>query len=408
MSGPLEGLATLSILLSDDQPPGEFRLFEAGINTTDKGTFIFDAPAADSVMDAFKAKGVDLMIDLEHLSLNSQETNFDPDARAWGQLELRDGELWAVGVKWTQDGAERLTQKRQRYVSPAFFHTASGHITRIQNVALTALPATHGTPELVAARRNDIETAATLAHTGSGKMNPKLIMEAIAAVKGKDGKGALALLERLIAAAVGVEEVAPDPADADPAPPAAEVAAVIADSVPEAAKAAAASALAALAAPEPMTEVAAATARLSRITGKTTLSAAVDETEAWRQSHLSVVADRAKLADERKALEAGERHSLVAQLVKLRAEDPATAWEDFASEKPAKPVKRLADEPIAGLRDRVAKLAASRGGDSPPTPPAGSGGELTPAQLQICKDTGCEPAVFAQLSAQRNKALGRN
>ena len=51
-------------------PPTEFRIFKAGANETSKGTFIFDATAAKSVMAAFVRQGVDLPIDLDHMSLS--------------------------------------------------------------------------------------------------------------------------------------------------------------------------------------------------------------------------------------------------------------------------------------------------------------------------------------------------
>lgn len=143
--------ASLAVAISDD-PPSEFRLFKAGWNDTEKGRFLFDASAAASVMAAAASHGIDKMLDLEHLSLDTAAPNFDPDARAWFNLELRTGELWAVRAKWTEDGARRLRQKTQRYVSPVFdFDPATKRILRIINVALTALPATHATPALVAA-----------------------------------------------------------------------------------------------------------------------------------------------------------------------------------------------------------------------------------------------------------------
>lgn len=142
---------------ADGTLPSEFRLFVKGWNETENGSYLFDEAAAASVMESYKAWGVDLMIDLEHQALDAV-ASADPtarDARGWCNLELRDdGSLWAVNVKWTADGAARLTEKRQRYVSPAFgFETESRRVTNIINVAITAIPATHDTPELVAARR---------------------------------------------------------------------------------------------------------------------------------------------------------------------------------------------------------------------------------------------------------------
>lgn len=147
----------LAIAVAGDEPPSEFRLFVKGWNDTTKGRFLFDDDAAKEVMAAYAAHQVDRMIDLEHLSLDPESKSFDPDARGWCRLEVRDdGSLWAVNVTWTDDGAERLRAKKQRYISPAFdIDPKTKRVTKIINIALTALPATHGTPELVAASARD-------------------------------------------------------------------------------------------------------------------------------------------------------------------------------------------------------------------------------------------------------------
>ena len=137
--------------------PTEFRLFVRGWNDTENGNFLFDDTAAKSVMTAYREWGVSLAVDLEHQML-ADEPSADPtarDARGWCKLELRsDGSLWAVDVKWTPDGAARLQEKRQRYISPAFeIDPESNRVTKVINVAITAMPATHRTPALVAANK---------------------------------------------------------------------------------------------------------------------------------------------------------------------------------------------------------------------------------------------------------------
>ncbi len=139
-------------LSAGDTPPKEFRIFTAGWNDTTKGRYLFDRKAAAMVMATYKAQGIERAIDLEHLSLDKDSPSYDPDARGWCKLELRGGELWAVGVSWTDDGAERLTSKKQRYVSPVFeFEKATKRVSAIYNIAICAVPATHETPALVAA-----------------------------------------------------------------------------------------------------------------------------------------------------------------------------------------------------------------------------------------------------------------
>lgn len=139
---------------ADGAPPTEFRIFRAGVNDTTKGAFTFDAQAAAAVLAEYQRCGVDLMIDLNHESLDDARREDSGDARGWFKLELRDdGSLWAVDVKWTPDGARRLSEKTQRYISPAFCTDDEGVIRELLNVALVAMPATHNALPLVAARK---------------------------------------------------------------------------------------------------------------------------------------------------------------------------------------------------------------------------------------------------------------
>ena len=145
---------SVHLTLEGDKLPTEFRLFRFGKNETENGTFIFDDAAAKSVMAARKKWGVSVMLDLEHQSLDCEPGVPDPtarDARGWGNLELRKDGLYLVNVTWTPDGARRLREKTQRYVSPAFTTDDDGRILTLVNVALTAIPATHGAQPLVAA-----------------------------------------------------------------------------------------------------------------------------------------------------------------------------------------------------------------------------------------------------------------
>lgn len=141
------------ILLSSDTLPTRFRLFRKGINETVKGDFVFDDEAARLVMAEFERHGTDLMIDLEHLSLDSYAPNYKPDALGWFKLAVGNGELWAVDVKWNPEGIARLTDKQQRYVSPAFATDKENRIVAILNIALCAMPATRKPMPLVAASK---------------------------------------------------------------------------------------------------------------------------------------------------------------------------------------------------------------------------------------------------------------
>jgi phage I-like protein len=161
---PLRGepKVTTAFLSAGVEPPKEFRIFAAGWNDTYKGRFLFDDEAAAEVMAANAEHGVDRPIDLEHLSVDPDAQNYDPDARGWFSLEVRNGELWAVGVTWTPDGDERIRNRKQRYISPFFgFDKKSRRVLSLYNVAICAIPATKEMPALVAASaRSKLELAA--------------------------------------------------------------------------------------------------------------------------------------------------------------------------------------------------------------------------------------------------------
>lgn len=376
----IPGRASLTLELSlDGDFPSEFRIFKAGINQSEKGSFLFDAKAAEITMAAFEQHNVDRMLDLEHLSLDPEAPNFDPDARAWFRLELRDGELWGVHVRWTDDGKRRLSEKTQRFISPTFTFDRERRITKLFNVALTAQPATHGTPELVAARATftprNLERLAAMLPTD-------LVMQAIDALANGDGDAAIDILKQVLAASAGgappVEEAPP----AEEAPPEGEPLAEDA--------------------PEEEDEQAAATARLCALTGTTTLPAAEAVLASWRTSHLSLEANREKTAADRAALDLEEYRKLTNTLVQLGIEYPATAWELSDKGVPSTtPCKRLLSEPLVALRARVSVLSHGRKSvsESNPIKPTGNAHGLTDQQLAICAETGCAPETFAALNA---------
>jgi hypothetical protein len=133
-------------------PPDAFRIFKMGANVTDYGVRYYTEESARLIMAAQGNR--DVMIDLEHLSLYKDEANFDPDARGWGRLQARPDGLWCRNVKWTADGNERITSRKQRGISPvALSRKSDGVFVALHNLALTAMPATHDGVILIAASK---------------------------------------------------------------------------------------------------------------------------------------------------------------------------------------------------------------------------------------------------------------
>lgn len=381
---------------ADGAPPTEFRIFTPGWNKSTKGDFLFDAQAAASVIKAYEAWGVDKMIDLEHQSLD-EDTPVEPtarDARGWAKLELRDGELWAVGVTWTPDGAQRLSEKRQRYVSPAFaFDKKTKRIESVLNIAICAIPATHHTPALVAAKGSTSMAASPLPQ--------KLVSSALEAVASKDAKGSLTVLQQILAALLGG-----DPEDA--APPLGDGGA---DDATEADPAAAMAADPAAAAEDDKKKkgedaVAAAAGRYAmKLTGINDPAKAM--VELARRSKVAEAADasESRTAADRVTMELSRYRANAATLVKLGAETPATAWTDSTAKVPC---ERLLAEPLDAQDARIKALSAGgvkrAAGVVPPVVAVLDENGLDARELAICKEQNCDPKTFAMLKARRSGA----
>ena len=387
----------ICLAVSGSQLPTEFRLFVSGWNETENGRLLFDAKAASTVMAAYSAWGVDVMIDLEHQMLDTQAGAADPtarDARGWCKLELRNGELWATAVSWTPDGAKRLTEKRQRYVSPAVdVDPKSKRITQLINIAITALPATHDTPALVAASRKrktlmtvqqlrsmvklaiemggDVYLAKEAVKLSAGAgLDPSVVKQALEAIEQGDPKAALDILKGLIASAAGAdpEEAEGDGGEGDGAegiatpdeatesvetpkvmaesadPPAADGEDDEEDQDPKKKK-----------------ERKAMRRLILRETGTSTMLEALNVLKDFKASHVTLEIERRKLSQDRAVLEGAERRALCVKLITLGAEFPGTVWADDTNAKPSKLKSRWEKMPIAELRAAAAEQASARG-----------------------------------------------
>ena len=390
LSAPRANVLRAITLAAGDAPPTEFRLFAAGENPTAKGVFVFDDVAAEAVMAAYRTHGVDLMIDLEHLSVAPEETtgdgrNFDPDARGWFCLELRNGELWAVNVRWTPDGARRLTERTQRYISPAFTTDEDGRVTEIFNAALTAIPATHDAPALVAASRKVSTMTVAQAifllarHFRAGKKLDEAALQTLAI----DMKTLQAVVKAMggdpagdLGALMGaVQSFAKELAD---------VASGKAAEEPPAKSGDAPASGDAGGAPAP---------------GAAMASREHDELERLRKERdVALAAQAAELATlkaEKKARDDAERVQLVASLVKLGRETPATAWVNSDGKTPR---GSLATMPLAELHERVTAFGGAPVTLTAPRPPA-AGAITTPGGVEISE----YEVQRVTIAAKRNK-----
>ncbi|WP_051340943.1 phage protease [Azospirillum halopraeferens] len=106
------------------------------------------------VVDAFRDRGLDLVVDWEHGSETRALAGERTPAAGWIQeLELRDGAVWGR-VTWTEAGRADIESGAYRYISPSFdFVRSTKEIARLTSVGLVHAP---NLPALPALNREEL------------------------------------------------------------------------------------------------------------------------------------------------------------------------------------------------------------------------------------------------------------
>lgn len=394
--------------LPADEPATELRIFRAGVNTfAGIPDSTFTDRSAELILADYEKHGIPLQIDLEHLSLDDQAANFNPDSMGCGDLEVRrdeDGgaELWLTNIKWAPEGQRRLKAKSQRYWSPVFRRdTDTGEITALFNLGLVASPATDGLRPLIAASSRKSSTTREAAAMDPESMDVQKIAEGmgldlpgLAKALGidpgaslEDTAAALAVVSDKLTKIAGLSpapapEDAPaeEPVDASDAP--AEEEPVDASDAP---------------AEEDDAELKAARMVLLRDTNTKTTSEALSMVATYKAAYLAQEEAKAKLAKDRQALEAAERRSIGAALVKAGLA-PAMVWADTTA-KVLTLAPVLQGQSIEQLRAYAQRAGAQPSAFGGPKPPADNTHGLSERELQKCRARNIDPAKYAATKA---------
>jgi phage I-like protein len=109
--------------------------------------FLVDEVSLKSMAAEFRSRGVDLVIDYEHQSLQGERA---PAAGWIKELEARGDGLWAR-VDWTQQARDYLEKKEYRYFSPVLkLDPETRRPIALMHMGLTNVPAIKHLPPLVA------------------------------------------------------------------------------------------------------------------------------------------------------------------------------------------------------------------------------------------------------------------
>lgn len=129
--------------------PYTFLLLPFGVSRTTHGvarsSFTFNTDDARILIDTFKARGKEIVVDYEHQTLSGTEA---PAAGWIDRLFLTPEGLQAHVREWTSKAENFLKMKEYRYFSPVLM-LQNGHPISLHSVGLTNHPAIHGLSPLV-------------------------------------------------------------------------------------------------------------------------------------------------------------------------------------------------------------------------------------------------------------------
>ncbi len=129
-----------SVLLPVGASDGWIKVFPAGTTVGKDGRGPYHLSDAKAVVAASLRPLVQMAVDRDHVT-DVAAPGVERRAAGWVKaLEAReDGSVWAQ-VEWTPPALEQLKNKEYRYISPTFWHTKQGQVTRIDRISLTNDP----------------------------------------------------------------------------------------------------------------------------------------------------------------------------------------------------------------------------------------------------------------------------
>lgn len=173
--------------------PEWVQVFPLGLVKSIKGNFIVDDQSISLIINWFKQRGNDVVIDYEHQTLEGDQA----PASGWVKEFADRGKdgLWAR-VEWTPRATEYITNKEYRYFSPVVVvRNSDRRAMAIHSIGLTNAPAMSGMKPIVN-KDNEEDDG----------------MEFLALVAGLLGLGADATEEKALAAIKALKEAEIPPA----------------------------------------------------------------------------------------------------------------------------------------------------------------------------------------------------
>lgn len=118
--------------------PEKVKILPFGNVKSQKGNFIVDDESFKSIKNHFKNRGLDLVVDYEHQTLEDVQA----PAGGWIKDIEKEGDAIVAKVEWTPKAQEYLKNKEYKYLSPVVLvRKADNKAVVLHSVALTNTPA---------------------------------------------------------------------------------------------------------------------------------------------------------------------------------------------------------------------------------------------------------------------------
>lgn len=151
MNAPIPGDLTMLVLTDAGQAPEWIRLLPMGYVQSTRGNFLVDDEALQAVLAAHKVRGIDVVADYEHQSLQGEFRSPDGTAPAAGwvkEFEAREDGLWGR-MNWTPRGSSLVANREYRYQSPVpLIDDRTHRVVGLHSIGLTNDPAILGATAL--------------------------------------------------------------------------------------------------------------------------------------------------------------------------------------------------------------------------------------------------------------------
>lgn len=121
--------------------PDEIRILPLGTVHTVRGAFVVDDESCREILEQFKARKLDLVIDYEHQTLKDVQA----PAGGWVKELYKGADALMAKVEWTPRAKEYLQNREYRYLSPVVMVRKSDRkAVALHSLALTNTPAIDG------------------------------------------------------------------------------------------------------------------------------------------------------------------------------------------------------------------------------------------------------------------------